>query len=308
MSLLDHLLSALNITGPVLFILLAGILFKHLKLIDSQFVATGSKLVFTITLPCLLFLSVAANNPSESLNLPLVSYAVAATVASVVLVWFISPLLIAKAKRAVFTQCAFRGNMGIIGLALSVNAFGSDILAMAAVYLAVLTIFYNVLSVLLLSDSPGGVFKNLMKNPLIISIVLGGSWAQMGLTMPSVANDSLKYLAQLTLPLALLCIGASLEWQSLKANHKEALYGTLLKLVVLPAIITIIAINLGFTGAPLGVLFLMMATPTAAAAFVMSKQMTPYGNLAAEIITLSTALSPISITLGLVVLSYYHYI
>jgi len=47
---------------------------------------------------------------------------------------------------------------------------------------------------------------------------------------------------------------------------------------------------------------MMMATPTAAAAYVMSQQMTKHGQLAAEIITLSTLLCPFSVTLGLIIL------
>ncbi|AWB68339.1 hypothetical protein C2869_18845 [Saccharobesus litoralis] len=303
MSLLSHFNAALVVTAPVLIILLAGILFKRLKIIDSQFVTSGSKLVFNVSLPCLLFLSVSTRSIEQSLDVELVGYGVLATLGSVVLVWLLAPMLIDKAKRGVFTQCAFRGNMGIIGIALCVNAFGDEVLGMAAVYLAVLTIIYNIVSVMLLSNSYRGVVFNLLKNPLIIAIVLGGLWSYMRIPVPAVMESSLDYIARLTLPLALLCIGASLEWHSLKANRFEAMVGSALKLVVLPAMVVIIGYWVGIEGQALGVLFLMMSAPTAAAAFVMSKQLSPYGNLAAEIVSLSTALSPITVTLGLVMLN-----
>ncbi|WP_185236565.1 AEC family transporter [Teredinibacter franksiae] len=305
MSLVNHFQAALNVTGPVLIVLVAGIVFKRIKLIDNHFVSVGNKLVFNVSLPCLLFLSVASSSPEQSINLPLVVFAVAATLATVACLWLVTPLIVEKSKRGVFVQCAFRGNMGIIGLALCVNAFGQGILAMAAVYLAFLTILYNVLAVLLLSDSRIGVLTNLVKNPLIIAIVAGLLWSQVRLPVPTVATLSLGYLAQLTLPLALLCIGASLEWQSFKANHRQAAMATALKLVILPLIVVLGAIAYGFRGEALGVLFLMMSAPTAAAAYIMSKQMSSHGTLAAEIITLSTALSPITVTCGLVLLGYH---
>ncbi|SMF21362.1 hypothetical protein SAMN02745866_01350 [Alteromonadaceae bacterium Bs31] len=308
MQLVNHLYSALNITGPVLLILLAGVYFKKTGLIDAHFVSVGNKLVFNITLPCLLFLSVASSSMSESLNLPLVLFAAASTLVSVILVWLISPLFTEKSKRGVFTQCAFRGNMAIIGLALCVNAFGEGILAMAAVYLAFITILYNVLAVILLSDTRGAIFSKLAKNPLIIAIVLGALWSATSLPIPKVMELSLAYLARLTLPLALLCIGASLDWHSFKANHQQAAAATFLKLIFLPGTIVAVALLFGFRDEAIGLLFLMMSAPTAAAAYIMSKQMTAHGALAAEIITLSTALSPFTVTIGLVLLSYFNFI
>ncbi len=308
MHFLNHLYAALNITGPVLLILSVGIYLKKINFIDGHFVSIGNKLVFNIALPSLLFLSIASSTPSESLNLPLVIFAAAATLVSVLFIWLISPVFVEKNKRGVFTQCAFRGNMAIIGLALCVNAFGEEVLPMAAMYIAFLTILYNVLAVILLSDSRKGVFINLAKNPLIAAIILGALWSATSLPIPKVLELSMAYLARLTLPLALLCIGASLDWNSFKANHQQAVLATFFKLIFLPGMIVFIALLLGFRNEAVGVLFLMMSTPTAAAAYIMSKQMTNHGALAAEIITLSTALSPITITLGLVLLSYFAFI
>ncbi|MDN4503050.1 AEC family transporter [Alteromonadaceae bacterium BrNp21-10] len=304
MNLFSHFQAALHVTVPLLIILLAGILFKRIKLIDQHFVAIGNKLVFNVALPSLLFLSVGSRPISDSINLKLVIFGFVATVISVMVVWWLAPLFVEKSKRGVFTQCAFRGNMGIIGLALCLNAFGDEIIAMAAVYMAFMTISYNILAVLLLSNSRSMILINLVKNPLIIAILLGVMWSSTNVPLPKIIDLSLGYLAQLTLPLALVCIGASLEWKSLKVNHKAALVATLLKLVILPGVIVISAILFGIKGEALGVLFLMMATPTAAAAYVMSHQMTLHGSLAAEIITLSTLFSPITVTLGLVVLKY----
>lgn len=302
MTLVDHLQAAFNVTGPVLLTLLLAIALKKIRLLDTGFVATGNRLVFNLTLPALLFLSVATGTHG-SLNLPLILYAAGATLASVMVVWWLSPLAVETGKRGVFTQCAFRGNMAIIGLALCVNAFGESVIAMAAVYLAFITILYNLLAVVLLSSSRKGIVINIARNPLIIAIVAGGIWSVLKFPMPQILEASLGYLARLTLPLALLCIGASLQWQSFRSNHREAVIATLLKLIILPGLVVGVALLAGFRGQPLGILFLMMASPTAAAAYVMSQQMTSHGQLAAEIITLSTALSPFTVAAGLIVLN-----
>ncbi|WP_017445623.1 AEC family transporter [Gayadomonas joobiniege] len=299
-----HFIAAINVSGPVLIILLLGIFFRRLNLLDGPFIASGNKLVFKVALPSLLFLSTAQGSIKENLNLPLIAYAVVTTLLSVLAVWLLYFRTQDSGKRAVLTQCAFRGNMGIVGLALCVNAFGQNILPHAAVYVAALTILYNLIAVVLLTGKGNGVLSNILKNPLIIAIVAGIAWSLSGVELPTLVSTSVGYLAKLTLPLALLCIGATLDWRSFKSNQAATSLNTLLKLIVLPGLITAGGFWLGFSGHDLGILFLMMASPTAAAAYIMSKQMTSHGQLAAEIVTLSTLLCPLSITLGLMLLSY----
>jgi predicted permease len=299
---------SLQVSAPLLVLLIIGIIFKRIKLIDEHFVSVGNKVVFKVALPCLLFLSMATKPVDQIINFTLIIYAIITTFISVSVVWLISPLLVNKEQKGVFTQCAFRGNMGILGVALCLNAYGESVLAQVSIYLAFLVILYNILSVILLSNTKQGVWINLINNPLIIAITLGYLWSTFDQPLPQIAQTSIGYLAKLTLPLALLCIGATLEWSSLKENNKVAAWCSALKLVILPFIVCSGAVIMGIKGESLGILFLMMSTPTAAAAYVMSQQMTNHGKLAAEVITLSTILSPITVTLGLVILKYLGHI
>ena len=245
MSLYQLLNVALQVTAPLLIILTIGIIFKRTQLIDQHFVLLGNKLVFKAALPCLLFLSVATRPAHQTIELTLIFYAIFATLVGAAFVWLVSSFIIKNEQKGVFTQCAFRGNTGIIGLAFCVNAYGEEGLALVSVYLACLTILYNILSVMLLSNSRKGIVINLAKNPLIIAIVLGYLWSITEVALPAIAQTSLSYLAKLTLPLALLCIGASLDWSSLKANHKAAIWCTGFKLIILPLLICVGAILLG---------------------------------------------------------------
>lgn len=298
---------AFSITGPILIVLLIGIVLRKVHFLSLDFVMVGNKLVFNFALPCLLFLSAATTNIESSINFTLIIFAAITTVIIVVFVWLLAGALVANNKRGAFTQCSFRGNMGIIGLSLCVNAFGTQILAKAGIYVALMTILYNVLSVILLTRSRASMVMNIIKNPLIIGIVAGLIWSATGRPLPQVAAVTAGYFAQMTLPLALLCIGASLDWSSLKINHRDVLIATALKIFFIPLFVSVVAIMWGFRGENLGVLFLMMAAPTAAAAYVMTKQMTAHGAMAAEIITLTSVLSPLSVTVGLMILNYYNF-
>lgn len=305
MSFIEQLVAAASVTGPVIIILALGFVLKKIQLVGEAFVSGGNKLVFNVSLPCFLFLSLATGSVQQGLNLPLTLFAVSATVVSVVIIWFYAAMFFEPRQVAVFTQCAFRGNMAIISLALCVSAFGPSVITLAATYLAVLSIVYNILAVVLLSKGSLSIIYNIFKNPLIISIVLGGGVAVLQIPLPLFIQNALSYLSSMTLPLALLCIGASLDWQSFKNNPKAAMHAAAIKLLVQPGLILSLAIVIGFRGEALGVLFFMVAAPTAAAAYIMSKQMSDQGKLAAEIITLTTFLCPISLTLGLTLLRYF---
>ena len=57
MDLLASLRFSLSITGPICVVLLLGIWLKQLGLLPDSFVESASRLVFQVTLPALLFLS-----------------------------------------------------------------------------------------------------------------------------------------------------------------------------------------------------------------------------------------------------------
>lgn len=298
----EQLSFAFSVTGPILVMLALGKLFHWIGLIDNHFIATANRLVFNVTLPVLLFFSTVGAPLDSVLDLPLVMLGVGFTCAAVGLLWWGIGMHLTDTRRGVLVQGAFRGNMAIIGLALVINAFGDAIAGKAAIYLAILAVLYNLLSIWLLSDGRQGYLRHLARNPLIMAIFIGVAWSLMGIPMPRVLQDTGQYVATITLPLALLCVGGSLHWGSFRANHSLVLWISALKLVVLPAGGVAAAVAAGFRGPDLGLLFLMMAAPTATASYVMARQMTGHGQLAAEIVVMTNVGSVFTITLGLALL------
>ncbi len=127
----QQLIFALGVTGPIMVILFLGLVFRLIGLINEQFVLVGNKIVFNVTLPCMLFLSIATRPLGETLDLSLVLFGAACTLLVVFGLSFSSPLFVKGEKRGVFIQGSFRGNMGIVGLALVLNAYGPEMLSKA---------------------------------------------------------------------------------------------------------------------------------------------------------------------------------
>lgn len=307
--MLQALIFSLSVTSPILFMLMLGYVFRQRAIIGEEFIKSGSKLVFNVTLPCLLFLNVATADVLALLQPTLIISATLIICVAVALLWTFSAKL-SGAQRGVFVQGAFRGNMGIVGLASVVNAFGDQILAAAGVYLALMTIVYNVLAVVVLSASQRQPNQNLLRqmlksmltNPLIIAISFGLLLAFANLRLPTWLMTSGRYLADMTLPLALLCIGGSLSFGRLRGNRKILVWATLSKLVFVPAFAVVVGALLGFRGENLGIMYLMIAAPTAAASFVMAHQMKGDADLAADIIAMTTIFTALSSTIGLLTL------
>lgn len=301
-------LFALNITGPILIILILGHVLRRTGLIDPHFIASGNKLVYNLSLPSLLFFSTVNSPLGESLDTDLVVFGSIATVLGVIVLSVVAHLLVSPEFRGVFIQGAFRSNMGIVGIAFAVNAFGPGILAKSSIYLALLTIVYNLLAVWVLRNDKQSILGLFLKNPLIVAVVLGVLVSEAGLRIPALVQTTGTHLSALTLPLALLCIGGSLRRSSFRNNHRSVVWACVFKLIIIPSAATLGALWYGFRGEDLGVLFLMMASPTAAASYVMARQMTAHGDLAAEIIAVTTAACGITVTIGLLFLKSENYL
>lgn len=307
--MLQALSFALNVTSPILFMLLLGYAFFRTGMLSQDFIQSGSRLVFNVTLPCLLFLNVATADVMALIQPKLLGSAIVIILLAVALLWLFSGSM-APRQRGVFVQCAFRSNMGVVGLALAVNAFGNEVLASAGVYLALMTIVYNLLAVMVLSAAQHQHEQNLVlmmsrsmvSNPLIIAIMLGLILSLAQLRLPEWLMTSGRYLADMTLPLALLCIGGSLSIGRLHGNRNLLIWATVSKLILVPGLAALVGAWVGLRGTDLGILYLMTGAPTAAASFVMSQQMQGDADLAADIIVITTLFTAFSSSAGLMIL------
>ena len=300
-----------SVTGPICILLFLGWLLKRIQLINDAFVDNASKLVFKVTLPALLFLSIVNADQSVQINPTYIAYGLVANLLFFLLTNFSCKFFIKdKQDHGVIIQGGFRANTAIIGLAYVANVYGDAGVALAAVYVASNTILYNILAVICLTPSQSklgfqgikDVGSSLVKNPLIIGIMLGVLLLLLNIKVPTVLIDTGQYFANMTLPLALLCTGATLNLGELRSKGLNAWFSSFFKLLLAPILITGGAYWWGFSHFELGLLFFMTAAPTAAASYVMARSMGGNANLAANIIAITTAGSLITYSLGISIL------
>ncbi|MBT0962023.1 AEC family transporter [Denitromonas iodatirespirans] len=308
-ELLNALAFSFSVTGPIFVVLLLGVGLMRIGLLNDNFVDTGARLVFNVALPALLFISISKTRFEAAANVDLILFGLVGTLLLfIALEWVARRWVATPSDRGVFVQGCFRSNMGIIGLAYCVNAYGEAGLVAASLYLGIVTILFNVLAVITLSrslgthQSFGRMLKGIARNPLIIGIVLAlpVSWA--GIELPALVRQSGQYFANLTLPLALLCTGAALDFGQLRRDIRNTLLAGGIKLVAVPLLFVAAGLALGFRGVDLGVLLLMSGAPTAAASYVMVRAMGGNAALAANIIAVTTLGSILTTSLGVLLL------
>ncbi len=309
---LQTLSDTAQIVLPIFLLLACGFLLRKLKIIDITFVDQASRLVFTLTLPVLIFLSVARTDFLQLFSGQQVAYVYGVTLLSVLLLYLGARKWISSAAdQGVFVQGAFRGNFGIIGLAMIYNMLGKAGLPPAALLLALIIPLYNVLSIIVLSLPIQGGFKlrpllrSVLRNPLILAVIAALPFSLLRWPLPGLLETTGKYFADMTLPLALLAIGGSMDIKYLRTSSSLAVHSTLLKLVTLPVLMTTGAWLLGYRGDELAILFILFGSPTAAASFVMAKVMGGNGPLAANIVALTTLGSILTLGSGIYLLKIF---
>lgn len=305
----------LAVTAPVFAMLFLGVLLRRIGWIDAAFVNTASALVFKGTMPVMLFLAILDADLSTALQPALLGYFSLATLASFLLAWAWSLWRCPREDRGVYTQGAFRGNNGIVGLALATSLYGDYGLSVGGVLAGLVILLYNSLSAVVLAIySPGAksdarsIARSIIGNPLIIGVLAAIPFAYWQIALPAWLVTSGDYFARMTLPLALICIGGTLSAAALRESGALAFDASLLKMVWLPLLTTFGAWLSGFRGAELGILFLYFASPTAAASFVMAKAAGGNHQLAAGIIVITTLLAAITSNLGIFLLQWLGWI
>lgn len=295
----------LDVAAPVLLMIAMGAFLRRIQLINDGFILISSRFVFQVSMPALFFFGMLGNNLSGLISANLAAYFLAAITLTFLFAWFIAVKLdVPERQRGVFVQVAFRGNCGIFSVALVVNMFGQDGVALGGVMSGLSVLLFNILAEVILTRYSHGklqlvpVLKSLLKNPLILSIVLGVIANLISLKLPVFIVKTGSLIGGLSLPLALICIGGSLATSgfTLPKHFSMAL---LCKVALSPILFTALGYVFGFSQKELLFLFIFLAAPTAASAYVTAVAKGDDGKSTANAIATTTLVSSAVIVVGI---------
>ncbi len=312
--MLDNLMCSINIVLPLVLMMALGYLLRAVRLVGPDFARTGTRVAFTVAFPCSIFSSLAGFSLAEIFDGRLLLFMMAGITLSMLAPLAIVPRLVKdRPTAASMVQAMFRANFLIQGIPLLINTYGEGNIATGAFLLPFAILANNVLStVIFVALIPGqrgngkspvlGALGKMALNPLIIGSVVGLLFSAFGWKLPAAISSTVTQVGRLGTPLAMICMGADFRLSGLRRDLKYTLPSVLVRLIVIPGLMTAAAVLLGFRGVALGSIYLFNATCTAAAGYVMSAAMGGNSDISAQCVGLSAVLSAFTMTAGLFVL------
>jgi len=221
---------------------------------------------------------------------------------------------------ALSTRLAFRGDgpaftsifqgsirwNGFVLLAAALPLYGQAGLDLIGLAFGPLVLTINIVCVMVLARwgaaraaSWRAVVDQIVANPLILSCAAGLAANAAGLRDLGSLSYALDLLGDAAMPIALICVGAGLDFKALRKAGPQVATATAIKLTVMPAILFAAATAAG--AGPLGAAVAagLGATPTAAAGYTLAREMGGDAQLMAAIITATTLLSFITMPLAI---------
>jgi hypothetical protein len=146
--------------------------------------------------------------------------------------------------------------------------------------------------------------RNTLVHPVVLPVLLGLGFNLAGLKLPPLAEEVLQMLGSAVVPLCLVLIGLSLAHYGVQGHLRGAFGVTLLKLLVLPALVLAVArFGFGLDGLALSVLVMLAALPVGSNALIFAQRYRTLQAEATAAIVLSTLGFMLSAPLWLMVLA-----
>lgn len=310
---MSNLIYSINATLPIFLLIILGKVLKTTKIISDEFTKTADRYVFRIALPALLFSDLTENNVGSAFDGKYVLFCFSVTIFSIAVLWGLTEKFMKnEEQKGAFIQGSYRSSAAILGLAFINNMY--DSVGMAPLMIIGCVPLYNIFAVIILTlkgDNGGKkpnmneTFINVMKNPILLSILIALPFALLNLHFPSFVNKAIGSVANTATPLALISIGASFEGKKALKKMKPTLLASFIKLILLAGLFLPLAVFFGYRNQELMALLVMLGSPTTVSSYIMAKNTGNDGILTSSIIVLTTLLSSLTLTLWIFVLKSF---
>lgn len=290
--------------APVFILIALGWAARAGRLATPEAFGVVNRFGYFVLYPAFLFTLVSQANFAGQGALPFVLGLLAGLV--VVIAIALSTRLVFRKDGPAFTS-VFQGSIrwnGFVLLAAALPLYGQAGLELIGLAFGPLVLSINIVCVTVLArwgaaqaTSWRAIVDQIVANPLILSCAVGLAANAAGLRELGPLSHALNLLGDAAMPIALICVGAGLDFGALRRAGPQVATAAATKLLIMPAVMWAAATALG--AGPLGVAVAagLGATPTAAAGYTLAREMGGDAQLIAAIITATTLLSFITMPL-----------
>ena len=294
------MLSAAPIVFSVLLVMILGKVISLTILKEESFWQSLSRLCYWVLFPAMLFKTIATSDFSDMAVDKTVIALLTGLFGVTVLIWIAGrQFRLNNADLSSLLQGAFRHN-GFMALSIIAGLYGAKAVELGTLCLATLVPVSNVMSVAILiylnkrhegMDLRRLLLKELIRNPLIISIAAGLAAKYMPADLPIFILDTTELLGRGALPALLLAIGAGVHLSAFRSAWRALLLSALAKAVIFPGLMVGSAMVMGLDGLSLIIIMIVGVMPTAVSSYPLARELGGNAKLMAEILSLQTVLS-----------------
>jgi hypothetical protein len=283
---------------PDFALILLGAAIRRWMHLGDHFWNGVEKLVYFILFPALLINAIVKTRLDLGAALPLLGTAFAAMAGGMLL--GLLPKFAVKLPPLTFAslfQCGYRFN-SYIALAVAGMLFGAPGIATMGLIVGAAVPLANLVSVWMLArHGEVGLWREVARNPLIWGTAAGFILNLAGFVPPAPVQAFLGRLADASIALGLITVGAALRLEGAPGVRGISLWLLAVKLLALPVIAALVGRQLGLEGLNYQVVVLFAALPTASSAYILAMRMGGDGRSVAWLISATTLGSMLTLPL-----------
>lgn len=293
---------------PIVVVMLGGYIAGKKGVFNGADAKKFNKVVLDFALPCALFVSIAqASREMLYRDLKLTVVSTVGIMACFMLVYFVFRYCFKKntgADAAVSALISGSPTIGFLGFAVLEPIFGTT--PTVALVVAIVGIVVNAIGIpvglslmnaSLEKQNPGSTKKqsawkpvlNALAQPVAWAPILAVIWVLAGIPWPKWASPSFDLMAKANASMAVFSAGITLSAIKFSINWQVVL-GSILKMVVMPAVILIFGLLIGMDAFNLKMLVVACALPPAFSGIIIADEYDTYVATGTSSLTLSVLL------------------
>lgn len=297
--------SLLEMQGQFFLLVMLGVFFRR-KVVGEEFQHDLSKVVVDLLLPCSILVSFQVELTSEmmrrAMNIFLIS--LGGQLLAVALA-YLAFNRVSPERRSVMQSTTLCSNAGFLGMAVAEGIWTGEGIFFASIFLLPVRIFMWTVGVTFYCKQKGSaLFKHLATNPCIIATVLGCVLLLTQWKLPGAIYATCSSLGRCVTGMSMFLVGmtiAHLHWKDFLDPQVLAI--TALRLGLQPALVLLGCRLTGAESVATSVSVILTAMPAGATVALMATRYNCAEEFAADVVTVSTMLSLITIPLWAIFLT-----
>lgn len=291
----------------VLFLLMGiGFFCSRKDIITEEVSKKISAIVVNIANPALVLTGCMSEEKMEGRELLMTAVIVAAVYAALVLLAVVIPriLLVEKEKRGTYQAMTVFSNIGFMGFPVISAVYGNGALLYASLFMIPYNVLIYTYGVAAMTAGSGEKKKEKISlgrifNVGVIACIVTIIFYLLRIPMPGFIEITVTHLSNLTAPLSMMVIGASLSKIHMKKLFTDVklLLFSFIKLLVIPVVGVLIIRQFVENDIICGVCMVMLATPVGSMTAMLAQQYDGDYEMASKGVALTTILSVATIPL-----------